>query len=110
MLLATDAPFKLFNLTLPEIAAALAVGAVIISIFGWAMRITLKPLDTAIKELSKDIKEFNKSRKENEAKLFKVSDDHTKEIAHLQGATNTLAVGQQSNTMRLDRLENRMDK
>lgn len=61
------------------------------------------PMTKAIDELRLDLRDFNSSRKENESKLFKLTDDHTKEIGELYGRVNTLEVITQSNTTRLDR-------
>ncbi|WP_339011347.1 hypothetical protein VNN41_06350 [Lactococcus garvieae] len=86
------------------------ISAFISGIFGGCMGLIryfklsiTAPMTKAIDELRLDIKDFNSSRKENESKLFKLTDDHTKEIGELYGRVNTLEVITQSNTTRLDR-------
>jgi hypothetical protein len=96
---------KIFGLTFAELSAITVFIGALFGGIGWAIRITLNPLHKAIEELSKDIKDLNQSRKENEGKLFSITEDHTKEISRIDGRVNTLEIMNQSTTLRLDRIE-----
>lgn len=54
------------------------------------MLLTLQSLDNAIKNLEKEMKESRESRRENEVKLFAISDEHTKAIANHDGRIDAL--------------------
>lgn len=52
----------------------------------------LATLDTTMQNLRDDLNESRIDRKEHEDKLFKISDDHTKEIYNIKGRVKTLEV------------------
>lgn len=99
---------KIFGLEFSELAALVTVIGGFITFVSWVMnQLIFKPVTQSVNTLSDRIEEMNISRKENEGKLFNITDDHTREITRLDGRVNTLEVMNQSTTMRLDRMEER---
>lgn len=66
-----------------------------------------EPMTIAIDELREDLKESRQQRKENEGKLFGITDDHSKSIIKLEGRVNNVEVATRSNTLRIDRMSER---
>ncbi|USI66796.1 hypothetical protein LMK05_05825 [Lactococcus petauri] len=102
---------KIFGFTLSEWGV---IFTLISLVFGGCMALIRyfkasisEPLTRAIEELGRDLQESKKDRKENEKKLFEVTDDHSKELIKMNGRINTLEVSVNSNTIRIDHIEER---
>ena len=97
---------EFLGLTIVEWVGIFTLTGIFVSMFSWITRtVALGPLRTDIKQLNEELKAMNASRKENEKHLFKVTDDHTKDIIKLEGRVNTIEVVNNSNTLRIDRME-----
>lgn len=96
----------ILGLTIAEVGTLVGLVVVLVSFVSWNMNhFIFQPISKSMDTLSQRIDEMNTSRKENERKLFEVTDDHTKEITRLEGQVNTISVIAQANTLRLNNME-----